>query len=322
MFVLCVVFYDKNNKNDLQAVLDTAARTVTAAQRISNHIDILCVGGAACTDTSHALARIRGVRTVFYSNAHMYHHALAEPCSVLIASLAVDYTHIITNASADGKNVMPRLAAMLDVMIIPDVIEIIDSQTFKRAIYAGNAIQKVMSNDAKKIITLRVANFEKAESIDQAAPIKDIKPQTHQANGAVAGAEWIEDTFIHKTRPDLAHAKIVVAGGRALGSKEQFALIENLADVLGAAVGASRLAVDLGYAPNDWQIGQTGKIIAPDLYIAVGISGAIQHLAGIQNAKVIVAINQDEQAPILNIADYSLVANLFDTIPELIDYLK
>jgi electron transfer flavoprotein alpha subunit len=289
--------------------MDATAKAVTAAAQLGD-VTVLCAGASAKAAADEA-ATIKGVARVLCAEDAVYGHRLAEPTADLIVSLAGDYSHIAAPATTDAKNIMPRVAALLDVMLISEAIAVIDGDTFDRPIYAGNAIQTVKSTDAKKVITFRTATFEAAPT-GGTAPVEMI--------GAAANpglSEWVEDKVAASDRPELTSAGIVVSGGRGLGSQEQFAIIEGLADKLGAAVGASRAAVDSGYAPNDWQVGQTGKVVAPDLYIAVGISGAIQHLAGMKDSKVIVAINKDGDAPIFQVADYGLVADLFDAIPEL-----
>ena len=256
-------------------------------------------------------SKVDGVAKVIHVEGASYAHRLAEPLTALLLGMADAYDAIAFPATTTGKNVAPRLAALLDVMVISDVTGIVSADTFERPIYAGNAIQTVQSADAKKIITVRGAGFDPA---GEQAPCP---VETAAAGDDPALSKWIEDKVAKSDRPELASAKIVVSGGRGVGSQENFAIISHLADKLGAAVGASRAAVDSGYAPNDWQVGQTGKVVAPDLYIAIGISGAIEHLAGMKDSKVIVAINKDEEAPIFQVADYGLVGDLFTLVPEL-----
>jgi electron transfer flavoprotein alpha subunit len=253
---------------------------------------------------------------VLCSSDPAYGHDLAEPVADLIISLAGDYDHIVAPSTAASKNILPRVAALLDAMVISEVTAVVDADTFERPIYAGNAIQTVKSSDAKKVMTIRTAGFEAAGMGGSAA----IEKVAAAANPGLS--DWVEDKVAASDRPELTSAGVVVSGGRGVGSEEDFKLIENLADALGAAVGASRAAVDSGYAPNDWQVGQTGKVVAPDLYVAVGISGAIQHLAGMKDSKIIVAINKDEEAPIFQVADYGLVADLFEAVPELTSKLS
>ena len=297
-------------KHDNSALNDATAKALTAARALSDEVHLL-VAGEDCAAVAEAGSKLEGVTKVLHVEGSQYGNRLAEPLTDLIVGLADGYTHIVFPATTTGKNVAPRVAALLDVMVVPDIVGVVDAETFERPIYAGNAIQTVKSSDAKRVITVRTASFE-AVGTQEPAPI-----ETVYAAADPALSEFIEDRVQESDRPELASARIVVSGGRGLGSEENFALIEKLADKLGAAVGASRAAVDSGYAPNDWQVGQTGKVVAPELYIAVGISGAIQHLAGMKDAKVIVAINKDEEAPIFQVADYGLVADLFDVVPEL-----
>ncbi|WP_417250524.1 electron transfer flavoprotein subunit alpha/FixB family protein, partial [Celeribacter sp.] len=258
---------------------------------------------------------IDGVAKVLLADDAAYAHGLAENVADLIVSLADGVTHITAPATTTGKNVLPRVAALLDVMVISDVIEVVDADTFKRPVYAGNAVQTVKSGDATKVISLRTSTFDAAGEGGSASV------EAASGAGDKGLSRFVEDKVAESDRPELTSAKVVVSGGRGVGSEEDFAIISALADKLGGAVGASRAAVDSGFAPNDWQVGQTGKVVAPDLYIACGISGAIQHLAGMKDSKVIVAINKDEEAPIFQVADYGLVADLFDAVPELTEKL-
>ena len=299
--------------HDGELALDATAKTVSAAKPLGE-ITVLCAG-SGCQGAAEAAAKIEGVAKVLCADDPAYAHALAEPVAALIVSLAGDYAHIVAPATTSAKNIMPRVAALLDVMVISDVSGIVDADTFERPVYAGNAIQTVKSADPVKVLTVRTSSFD-AAGAQPPAPIETIA-----AAGNPGLSEWVEDKVAESDRPELTSAKIVVSGGRGVGSEENFALIEKLADKLGAAVGASRAAVDSGFAPNDWQVGQTGKVVAPELYIAIGISGAIQHLAGMKDSKIIVAINKDEEAPIFQVADYGLVADLFDAVPELTEKL-
>ena len=293
--------------------LDATAKAVAAASKLGD-VTVLAAGASAAAAGEEA-ARIAGVAKVLVAEDASLGHRLAEPTAALIAGLASDYEHIVAPATTDAKNVLPRVAALLDVMVISDVSGIVDGDTFERPIYAGNAIQTVKSKDAKKVVSIRTASFDAAGDGGSASV------ETISAADNPGLSEWVEDKVAASDRPELTSAGIVVSGGRGVGSEEDFKLIETLADKLGAAVGASRAAVDSGYAPNDWQVGQTGKVVAPDLYIAVGISGAIQHLAGMKDSKVIVAINKDEEAPIFQVADFGLVADLFDAVPALTEKL-
>ena len=286
-------------------------KALTAAAALGGEVHVL-VAGKAAQGPADAAAKLAGVAKVLLAESDTLEHRLAEPLAALIVGLADDYDAILAPATTAGKNVMPRVAALLDVMQISDIIAVDGPDTFKRPIYAGNAIQTVKSSDAKKVITVRTANFAAAEG-GGSANVESI-----EAAADPGLSSWVSDAMADSDRPELAAAKIILSGGRGVASKENFAaVIEPLADKLGAAIGASRAAVDAGYAPNDWQVGQTGKIVAPDLYIAAGISGAIQHLAGMKDSKVIVAINKDEEAPIFQVADYGLVADLFEALPAL-----
>ncbi|PIB23273.1 electron transfer flavoprotein subunit beta [Amylibacter kogurei] len=289
--------------------IDQTAKALSAAKELGD-VTILCAS-AGCSDAAEAAAKLDGVAKVLCADDAAYGNGLAEPIADLIVSLAGDYDHIVGPSTASAKNILPRVAALLDVMVISDVMGVVDADTFERPIYAGNAIQTVKSADAKKVLSVRTAGYDAASEGGSASV------ETISATANPGLSEWVEDKVQESDRPELTSAKIVVSGGRGVGSEEDFAIIEALADKLGAAVGASRAAVDSGYAPNDWQVGQTGKVVAPELYVAVGISGAIQHLAGMKDSKVIVAINKDEEAPIFQVADYGLVADLFDAVPEL-----
>ncbi|CAN7589681.1 electron transfer flavoprotein subunit alpha/FixB family protein [Rhizobium leguminosarum] len=297
--------------HDNASLSDQTAKALTAASKIGGDIHVL-VAGKAAKPAADAAAKLAGVSKVLLAESDELANNLAEPLADLIVSLAGSYDTIISAATSVGKNVLPRVAALLDVAQVSEIIEVISSDTFKRPIYAGNAIQTVQASDAKKVITVRTASFASAPEGGSA---------TVEAIPAVSDpglSTFVGDALSASDRPELTSAKIIISGGRALGSAEKFKeVILPLADKLGAAVGASRAAVDAGYAPNDWQVGQTGKVVAPQLYIACGISGAIQHLAGMKDSKVIVAINKDEEAPIFQVADYGLVADLFDALPEL-----
>ncbi|QFU09580.1 Electron transfer flavoprotein subunit alpha [Rhodobacteraceae bacterium THAF1] len=295
--------------DDGELNMDATAKAVSAVKDLGD-IHVLCAGAKAA-DAGKEAATIQGVAKVLVAENDQYGHRLAEPTAALLVQLAGDYSHICAPATTDAKNILPRAAALLDVMVITDVSGVVDADTFERPIYAGNAIQTVKSKDEKKVFSIRTSTFDAAETGNNAA-VENVDP-----GDAPGLSEWVEDHVAESDRPDLTSAGIVVSGGRGVGSEEDFKIIEGLADKLGAAIGASRAAVDSGYAPNDWQVGQTGKVVAPDLYIAVGISGAIQHLAGMKDSKVIVAINKDEEAPIFQVADYGLVADLFDAVPKL-----
>ncbi|GAA3861009.1 electron transfer flavoprotein subunit alpha/FixB family protein [Celeribacter arenosi] len=291
--------------------LDATAKAVTAGGKIGD-VTLLVPGPKAASD---AAAGIAGVAEVLAADDAAYANGLAENIADLIVSIAGDYSHIVAPATTTGKNVLPRVAALLDVMVISDVIDVVDGDTFKRPVYAGNAVQTVKSSDATKVVSFRTSTFDAAGDGGSAAV------ESVSGAGDKGLSAFVEDKVAESDRPELTSAKVVVSGGRGVGSEENFEIIEKLADKLGAAVGASRAAVDSGFAPNDWQVGQTGKVVAPDLYIAVGISGAIQHLAGMKDSKVIVAINKDEEAPIFQVADFGLVADLFDAVPELTEKL-
>ncbi|MCC0004955.1 MAG: electron transfer flavoprotein subunit alpha/FixB family protein [Methylobacteriaceae bacterium] len=290
---------------------DATAKALTAAVALGAPVHVLVAGQGADAAAAEA-AKLAGVDKVLLADEAAYGHQMAEPTAALIVGLAAGYDAIVAPATVSAKNIMPRVAALLDVMQVSEITAVVAPDTYERPIYAGNAIQTVQSKDAKKVITVRTASF-KATGEGGAAAVEKIS-----AAADPGVSSFVSEALAKSDRPELASAKIIVSGGRAMQSAENFKkYIEPVADRLGAAVGASRAAVDAGYAPNDWQVGQTGKVVAPDLYVAVGISGAIQHLAGMKDSKVIVAINKDEEAPIFQVADYGLVADLFQAIPEL-----
>jgi len=302
-------------EHDNKSIKDATSKALTAAKALGGDVHVL-VAGKDCRAAAEAAAKLAGVAKVLIADAPAYDHMLAEPVAALVVALASNYGALVAPATTTGKNVMPRVAALLDVMQVSEITKVVAPDTFERPIYAGNAIQTVKSKDKIKVITVRTASFA-ASGDGGSAPIE-----------AAAGAadpkisSFVGEELSKSERPELTSAKIIISGGRAMQSRENFTkYLEPVADKLGAAVGASRAAVDAGYAPNDWQVGQTGKVVAPELYIAVGISGAIQHLAGMKDSKVIVAINKDEEAPIFQVADYGLVADLYKALPELADEL-
>jgi electron transfer flavoprotein alpha subunit len=305
-------------EHDHETLKDVTNKALTAAIQLGGEVHVLVAGGGQGTRAAaEAAAKLGGVKKVLLAEGPAYEHDLAEPLAALIVALAPSYDAFVAPATSRFKNVMPRVAALLDVMQVSEIIKVVAPDTFERPIYAGNAIQTVKSKDAKKVITVRTSTFQATPAGDSAAPIENA------ASAADPGlSSFVGEEVAKSDRPELTSAKIIVSGGRAMQSRENFAkYIEPLADQLGAGVGASRAAVDAGYAPNDWQVGQTGKVVAPELYVAVGISGAIQHLAGMKDSKVIVAINKDEDAPIFQVADYGLVADLYQAVPELTEAL-
>ena len=288
--------------------MDATAKAMTAAAQIGGDVHVLVAGQGVTGDEA---ATLEGAAKVLVADDAAYANGLAENLAGLIVGMAGDYSHIVAPSTASAKNVLPRVAALLDVMVLSDVIGVEGPDTFRRPIYAGNAIQTVKSSDPIKVMTVRTANFDAAATSGSAAV------EAVSGGGDAGLSSFVEDRVAESDRPELTSAGRVVSGGRGIGSEENFELVEKLADALGAAVGASRAAVDSGYAPNDWQVGQTGKVVAPELYVALGISGAIQHLAGMKDSKVIVAINKDEDAPIFQVADYGLVADLFEAVPDM-----
>ncbi|WP_445945078.1 electron transfer flavoprotein subunit alpha/FixB family protein [Rhizobium sp. CB3060] len=308
---------EERSRRDNSSLSDQTAKALTAASQIGPDVHIL-VAGKGARAAADAAAKLSGVSKVLLAESDALANNLAEPLADLIVSLSAGYDTIISAATSVGKNVLPRVAALLDVAQVSEIIEVISADTFKRPIYAGNAIQTVQASDARKVITVRTASFASQGEVGPAATVISVPV------AADPGLSFfVRDALSASDRPELTSAKIILSGGRALGSTEKFKeVILPVADKLGAAVGASRAAVDAGYAPNDWQVGQTGKVVAPDLYIAAGISGAIQHLAGMKDSKVIVAINKDEEAPIFQVADYGLVADLFEALPELQEAIR
>src|SRR3954452_21170333 len=299
-------------EHDNKALKGSTNKAMTAAKALGADVHVLVAGSGAQAVADEA-ANIEGVAKVLLADAGPYEHALAEPLAALIVSLAGSYDAIVSPATTTGKNVMPRVAALLDVMQVSEIIKVVAPDTFERPIYAGNAIQTVQTADPKKVVTVRTSAFQPTAEGGSTAAIEAVAAADDPGGSTFKGEE-----IAKSERPELTSARIIISGGRSLGSAENFKkVIEPVADRLGAAMGASRAAVDAGYAPNDWQVGQTGKVVAPDLYIAVGISGAIQHLAGMKDSKVIVAINKDEEAPIFQVADYGLVGDLFQILPEL-----
>ena len=307
MSILVVAEHDNNE------IKGSTLNTVTAASEIGGDVSVL-VAGSESSSVAEQASKIAGISSVIHVDDPIYKNFLAEDLGNLVASIAEGFNYILAPATTFGKNFLPRVAAKLDVQQISDIISVEDADTFKRPIYAGSCIATVKSNDSVKVITVRTTAFDASPMSDSSVTVNsgDVVDSLNNAN-------FVSDEIAESDRPELTAADVIVSGGRALGSSENFKIIEALADKLGAAVGASRAAVDAGYVPNDYQVGQTGKIVAPTLYIAIGISGAIQHLAGMKDSKVIVAINKDEDAPIFQVADYGLVGDLFEAVPELTD---
>jgi electron transfer flavoprotein alpha subunit len=297
-------------EHDNNALKPATLNAVTAALALG--VPTVLVAGSKCQTVAEAAAKVAGVEKVLVADAPFFEHPLAEVAAPLIVGLSAGYTHLLAPATTTGKNILPRVAALLDVAMISEITAVVDADTFVRPIYAGNAMATVKSSDPVKVITIRATAFESAPAEGGSAAIEAISPGEDPGLSRLVGQELTKSE-----RPELTAARIIISGGRGMGNGENFKLIEEVADKLGAAVGASRAAVDAGFVPNDYQIGQTGKVVAPELYIAVGISGAIQHLAGMKDSKVIVAINKDEEAPIFQVADYGLVADLFQALPEL-----
>ena len=309
MNILVIAEHDNNN------LKPATLNTVAAANAIGGAVHIL-VAGNSCQSVADEAAAVDGVEKIILADDSAYENQLAESTASLIKSISTDYSHILSPATTFGKNVMPRLSALLDVQQISEITEVVSLDTFKRPIYAGSCIATVKSTDAIKVITVRATAFDPVNASGGSASVESIS-----ADGVSGLSSFVNEEIAQSDRPELTAAGIVISGGRGMQSGDNFHLLETIADKLGAAVGASRAAVDAGFVPNDYQVGQTGKIVAPDLYIAVGISGAIQHLAGMKDSKVIVAINKDEDAPIFQVADYGLVADLFNALPELADQI-
>jgi len=304
-------------EHDNQTLQESTLNAVTAALEIDPEVSVL-VAGKNCGGVVDSVSKVAGVTKVLTCEHDIYEHQLAESLAGLIVSIAPDYTHILAAATSQGKNVLPRAAALLDVAAISDITDIQSADTFLRPIYAGNAVATVQSTDAIKVVSIRPTTFEAAAAEGGSAEVVGI--DAHADSNELSS--FVGQELTQSTRPELTSARVVVSGGRGMGSAENFQIIEALADKLNAAVGASRAAVDAGYVPNDYQVGQTGKVVAPDLYVAVGISGAIQHLAGMKDSKVIVAINKDEEAPIFQVADYGIVGDLFDVVPKLTEAVQ
>lgn len=302
-------------EHDHATLKSSTLNTITAASKLGSDIHLL-VAGQGSSAASQAAAAVAGVTKVLHAEGAEFEHQLPETLAPLIVGISDQYSHILAPGTTFGKNLLPRVAGIKDLQQVSDVIEIVDASTFKRPVYAGNAIATVQSSDAIKLLTIRTTGFDPASASGGSASV-----ETVTGTGAVDTSKFVGQELTKTARPDLTAAKVVISGGRGVGSAENFKIIETLADKIGAAVGASRAAVDSGYAPNDYQVGQTGKVVAPQLYVAIGISGAIQHLAGMKDSKVIVAINKDPEAPIFQIADYGLVADLFVAAPEMTEKL-
>jgi electron transfer flavoprotein alpha subunit len=310
MAVLVIADHDNNS------LKGATLHTVGAAQKLGGEIAVL-VAGQGCDGAAKAASQVQGVAKVLVADAPQYAGQLAEDLGALIASLAGSYSHILAAATTTGKNVMPRVAALLDVAQVSEIVAIVSPDTFVRPIYAGNALATVQSKDAVKILTVRATGFDAVPPTGGTASLEPVAAQPESGLATLVGRELTKSE-----RPELTAARVVVSGGRGLGSADNFKVLEPLADKLNAAMGASRAAVDAGFAPNDWQVGQTGKVVAPELYVAVGVSGAIQHLAGMKDSRVIVAINKDEEAPIFQVADYGVVGDLFAIVPALVKELN